>query len=81
MTTLHLKTSENYFIEVHANESDKFTETACVKFVRSCDNYTYNIGEIYLSASQLGQMGRFLLRQADEISTAQKVRHNDATKI
>lgn len=81
MSTLQLKTPDKTFIDAQVSESDQFSKNVCVKFARTSDNDVYNLCELYLTPSQLNQLGRFLLKQADEISTAQSVRHNDIHKV
>jgi hypothetical protein len=76
MATLHINTTEQFSVDATVRESDKYSEDIFVKFTRgySADDNT-GCSEMFLTPNQLENLGRFFIRQADEIRTAQEVRH------
>lgn len=75
MSILNLDTNPGNTIAVTVRESDTYTETAYVSFERqSFQNSTRGCDEMFLTPTQLETMGRFFIRQADEIRTAQSIR-------
>jgi len=75
MAQLRINANETFTIDVTVRESDEYTEQVYVRLdrhyvpeeIRGCH-------ELFLTPTQLDQLGRFLIRQADEIRTAQEVR-------
>jgi hypothetical protein len=77
MAQLRIPVNNTFDIDVEVRESDKYSEQVYLKFERrmkdsdsprSCD-------KLFLSPKELETLGRFLIRQADDIRTAQDVRH------
>jgi hypothetical protein len=72
MATHRIDSNDTFTTEVTVRESDKFTKAAYVRFdrhmipegIRGCN-------EMFLTVQELEELGRFFLRQADEIE-AQK---------
>ena len=79
MSTLELKVNELCEVDVTVRESDPYTEMVYVNIDRRY--YTSKkidgCSEMFMSATQLEQLGRFLIRKAEEISTAQEIRRKD----
>lgn len=76
MAQLRINANDTFTIDVTVRESDEYTESVYVRIdrhmvpeeIRGCN-------EMFLTPSQIDQLGRFLIRQADEIQTAQVHRH------
>jgi hypothetical protein len=82
MAVLRINANQLFTVDVSVRESDIYSDGVYVNINR---NYT---GEGHLSSgasnfavtpSQLDQLGRFLIKQAQEIATAQEVRRRDAS--
>jgi hypothetical protein len=71
MATLNLNKNE---IEVTVRESDEYTESVYVRLDRLFPKERRGCNEMFLTPSDLEFLGRFLVRQADEIRTAQEFR-------
>lgn len=75
MAQLRIDANETFTIDATVRESDEYSKAVYVRFdrhyipedIRGCN-------EFFLSPVQLEQLGRFLVRQADEIRTAQEHR-------
>lgn len=75
MATLHLHTGPDFTLDVSVRESDTYTEDVFVKFEHyiSPENIR-GVNEMFMTPLQLELLGKFLIRQADEIRTDQAVR-------
>ncbi len=72
MALLQLKENPTFTLDVTAHESDVYTGLAYVKFERNMiSQEVEEIGEMFMTPDHLELLGRFLLRQADEIRAAQ----------
>ena len=72
MATLRIDSNETYKTEVTVRESDVHSENVYVniqKFVIGHD--VKDCGEMFLTPEQLELLGRFFIRQADEIKSKQ----------
>ena len=72
MATLRIDSNETYKTEVTVRESDVHSENVYVniqKFVIGHD--VKDCGEMFLTPDQLELLGRFFVRQADEIKSKQ----------
>jgi len=78
MEMFRISTGKDFSIEVSVRESDKYTEAAYVKIARLHElaDVSGTI-EMFMTPAQLDLLGRFLIRQAEELSTAQKIRKNE----
>lgn len=75
MSTLNLDTAPNCVVEITVRESDPFTEKAYVSFDRHMfQTSSKGCDEMFLTPSQLDLLGRYLIRQAEEIRQAQEIR-------
>jgi hypothetical protein len=75
MATQIIHANEDFTVDITVRESDPYTKSAYVKFEL---NYGFEkvqgTHELFLTPAQLELLGRFLVRQADEIRTAQVMR-------
>jgi len=72
MATLRLDSNEAMITEVSVNESDAYTRYVYVKFTRDIiPEGIRGCNEMFLTPGQLDLLGRFLVRQAEEIRVAQ----------
>jgi len=72
MSTLRIDSNESFATEVTIRESDAHTKDAYVKFTRYyIPEEIRGCSEMFLTPTQLDLLGRFLIKQADEIRTAQ----------
>lgn len=78
MSTLKIDIDSTFDLDITVQESDKFSELIYVKFERNyrADN-VYGCDELFMTASQLDSLGRFLIRQANEIQLSQDSRRQD----
>ena len=75
MSILNLDTAPNCVVAVTVRESDNYTEKVYVSFERHMfQTSTKGCDEMFITPGQLELMGKFLIRQADEIRTAQSQR-------
>lgn len=75
MATLIINANEMFTIDVTARESDEYTQAVYLRFDRNyLPESKQPCSEMYLTPIQLELLGRFLLRQADEIRTVQAQR-------
>lgn len=74
MAKLVIDSNPTFTTDVEVRESDKYTESVFVSLKRNFGNHEIATGELFLTASQLDQVGRFFLRQAEEIRLAQQNR-------
>jgi len=75
MATLELNRNPNSTLNVSVRESDIYSETVYVKFehIISPENIR-DVNLMFITPTELELLGKFLIRQADEIRTAQAVR-------
>lgn len=72
MTTLQIKPNNDFEINITVKESDEYSKKILVRFdshlmpedLRGCN-------EMFLTVDELEKIGRFLLRQSDEIRAIQ----------
>lgn len=75
MAQLRINANIDYTIDVTVRETDEITRAAFVRFDRNyLEEGVHGCNEFFLTPTQLEQLGRFLVRQADEIRTAQQFR-------
>jgi len=79
MATMQLHTNPNFSLDVTVRESDKYSEAVYLKFEHyiSPENIR-GVNQMFMTPTQLELIGRFLIRQADEIRTEQAVRKEPA---
>ena len=75
MSQLKINANEMFTLDVTVRESDKYTSSVFVKIERQFSpDSIHGCSEFFLSAAQLDALGRFFIRQADEIRTNQAQR-------
>jgi hypothetical protein len=75
MAQLRINSNEAFTIDATVRESDEYTQAVYVRFDRHyIPEGVHGCNEFFLTPTQLEQLGRFLVRQADEIRTAQQYR-------
>ncbi len=80
MSTLHLGTSDAVYIDITVEESDRYTETVRLKIDRECiPGRVQGCNEVFITPRHLDAIGRFMIRQAEEIRNIQKFRSADST--
>lgn len=68
MATLRIDTNDSFTVDITVSETDKYTKSAYVRFdrhyipeeIRGCN-------ELFLTPIQLELLGKFFVRQAEEI--------------
>ena len=76
MALLKLNVDSTFDVDVTVRESDEYSKLAFVKFEKNFrPEHVHACNEIFMSPTQLELLGRFLIRQADEIRTAQEIRN------
>ena len=79
MAQLRINSNDAFTIDATVRESDEYTESVYVRFDRHyVTEHIRGEHEFFLTPVQLEQLGRFLLRQADEIRTTQEYRKTTA---
>lgn len=77
MAILEQHIHPNFVTTVEVRESDEYTQQVLVKITKQYkDGDIKSSGEMFLSPIQLENLGRFLVRQAEEIKTAQASRES-----
>lgn len=77
MAQLRINANNTFTIDATVHESDEYTEAVYIRFDRHyIPEGISGCNEFFLTPVQLEQLGRFLVRQADEIRTAQQYRHS-----
>ncbi len=72
MSQLQININPDVTLDVTVRESDKYTNSAYVKFEHHMSSgEIQGCNEMFLTPEQLDQLSRFLMRQADEIRSAQ----------
>ena len=72
MSLLQIRANPNFTIDVVVRESDKYSELVYIKFERNTiDGDIERTSEAFLTPNQLDQLGRYLIRQAEEIAAMQ----------
>ena len=71
MAKLVIDSNPTFTTDVEVRESDKFTESVFVSLKRNFGTTEIAAGELFLTPSQLDQIGRFFVRQAEEIRQSQ----------
>jgi hypothetical protein len=75
MATQVIHANEMFTVDVTVRESDEYTKAAYLKLeLNYGPENRVGTHELFLTPIQLELMGRFLVRQADEIRTAQAYR-------
>lgn len=75
MATLRIDSNESFETKVIVRESDEYSEQVYLRLERHyIPEEIRGVNEMFLSPTQLEFLGRFLVRQADEIRTAQAQR-------
>jgi predicted sugar kinase len=75
MATIRLTSDPSFVTEVTVRESDRITQTVFVKLAKNViPEDIQGTSELFLSVSQLDLLGRFFVRQAEEIKQAQQFR-------
>lgn len=78
MASLKIDVDSTFYVDVTVRESDKYSKLAFVKFEKNFSaDRIHSCDEMFLNPLQLELLGRFLVRQADEIRTAQAVRSQE----
>lgn len=72
MSQLKINANEMFTIDVTVRESDEYTSSVFVKIERQYrPDSIHGCNEFFLTPAQLDVLGRFFIKQADEIRTAQ----------
>jgi hypothetical protein len=75
MAVLRINSNETFTVDITVRESDKYSESVYVRFDRNMvPEEVRGVSEMFLTPDELDKFGRFLVRQADEIKTAQVMR-------
>ncbi len=75
MATLTLNRDSTSPVDVVVRESDLHSESVLLKLTRSVLQGTpCGCSEVFMTPSQLDHLGRFLIRQAEEIRISQEMR-------
>jgi hypothetical protein len=75
MATLRINSDALTPVEVTVRESDPITKSVFVEIIRRTETDGHRgCNEMFITPEQLESLGRFLIRQADEIRTAQVMR-------
>lgn len=75
MASLKIDVDSTFDVDVTVRESDKYSKLVLVKLEKNfAPESVHACNELFLTPTQLELLGRFLVRQADEIRTAQAVR-------
>ena len=70
--TLIIKSNDMFTVDVSVSESNKYDDAVQVKFAHNFGfGKVHRTDEVFLTPIQLELFGRFLIRQADELRTAQ----------
>jgi hypothetical protein len=68
MSTLVIPANSMFTIDVTARKSDEYSDAAYLKFERKYNpDSPQRCNEMFLTTTQMDQLGRFLVRQAEEI--------------
>ena len=75
MATLKIDVDSTFDVDVTVRESDGYSQFAFVKFEKNFrPGHIHPCSELYLTPAQLELLGQYLIRQAEEILTAQTAR-------
>ena len=75
MATLKLDIDSTFDVDVTVRESDKYSQLAFVKFEKNFHpEGIHACNELFLTPTQLDLLGRFFIRQADEMQSIQSLR-------
>jgi len=75
MATLKINVDSTFDVDVTVRESDKYSQLAFVKFEKNFrPEHIHACNELFLTPTQLELLGRFFIRQADAMQTAQSIR-------
>jgi len=73
--TMIIKANDTFTVDVTVSDSNAYDEAVQVKFQHNFGHgKVHRTDEIFLTPIQLELLGRFLIRQADELRTAQSFR-------
>lgn len=76
MAKLIIESNNSFNTEITVRESDEYTEAVFLKFERNyIPEKRSGVNEMFMTPDELDRIGRFFLRQADEISKLQAHRH------
>lgn len=75
MGTMIIRSNPEYTVDVSVGEYDGYSESVQVKVVNNLGfGEVTPTHEMFLTPKQMDLLGRFLIRQADEIQTAQSMK-------
>ena len=75
MAKLILHANNTFTIDVSVSDSNVYSESVQVKFENNFGfDKVHGTNELFLTPTQLELLGRFLVRQADELRTAQEMK-------
>lgn len=81
MAKLRIDNNETYVTEVTVRESDKYSEFAYVKFDRNMiPEEIRGCNEMFITPNQLELLGKFFVRQAEEIRQEKRLRELSPAK-
>lgn len=77
MTKLTFGDDTTFDLEISVDESDKYSKLVRVQFDKNHGvGKIHGCSEIFLTTDQLETLGRFLIRQADDVRASQEARSN-----
>lgn len=80
MATLQINSHSLFDTSVIIRESDKYSQLAYLKFIRSYDSEDKTpCSDMFLTVTELHDLGKFLIAQATMIQNAQDSRHSEAS--
>jgi hypothetical protein len=71
MSKLVIETNQTFKTDVEVRESDEHSKTIFVSIKRNHQTHDEAAFEMFLSATQLEQLGRYFTRQAEDIRNIQ----------
>ena len=77
MNTHRIDSNDTFSTEVTVRESDKYSRDVYIKIERHyVPEEIRGTNEVFMTVTQLEQLGRFLVKQADAIRTEQAMRES-----
>lgn len=78
MTTYQLKTNNSFAINTFVSESDPYSELVYVKFeMDPAIGHSARMDKMFMTPDQLEELGKFLVREAENIRHLQLARARD----
>lgn len=80
MPTLILRTDKHLTLDVSVEKDNEHPELALVKFENNFNNNLHRIDRLSLTANHMELLGKFLIRQANELRIEEKIRKKTITE-